>query len=323
MKRPIYTLGLIATLCCVATACNRAPRNTSCDVVEETYVHKYGVSIPAQDWTARGEDGQVISTMKDGVVVTKHFSGGTLNGDTTYTFPHSNLIEKVESYSNGTLAKETHYYQSGVPAQETIHQSDDGYTHTVWYENGSPKSIENYNSFGLAQGQYYDGRNMMETRVDNGEGVRNVRDGYGQLLSRDTIHNGNMTTRTTYHPNGSPKEITPYVNGVIHGELRTYLPAGEPNTIEQWADGSQTGKSIQYVNGEKFSEANYVNGVKNGPEYRFRDGNDVTHEITWKDNQKHGPTTSFVGETPQTEWYHQDKPVSKSKFDSMSGALAK
>lgn len=323
MKRSAYTLGLMATACVVATACNRTPRNTSEEVVRETYVHKYGVSIPAEDWTARGEDGQVISTMKDGVVVTKPFSSGTLNGDKTYTFPHSNLVERVETYSNGNLAKETHFYQSGVPAKETAYHADGAQTHTVWYENGSPKSIETHAESRLVQGQYYDGRNMMESRVDNGEGVRNVRDGYGQLQSRDTIQDGRLTTRTTYHPNGSPKEITPYSNDIVHGERRTYLPAGEPNTIEQWANGSQTGKTIQYVNGEKYSEATYVNGVKNGPEHRFRDGTEVTHEVTWKDDQQHGPTTSFIGETPQTEWYYQNKPVSKSKYDSMSGALAK
>lgn len=316
-------IGFIAATCFVTTACNRTPRNVGCDVVEETYVHKYGVPVPQQDWQARGEHGQVISTLKDGVIVTKQFNGGILDGDTTYTFPHSNLIEKIQTYSKGTLTKETLYYHSGVPMQETLIQANGSKNVKIWYENGSPKNIEDYDTAGLlTQGQYYDGRNQLEARIDNGEGIRHMRDAYGQLLSKDTIQGGVLTTGTTYHPNGSPKEITPYVKGVVEGERRTYLPAGEPNTVEQWVGGKQHGATVQYQNGEKVSEATYVNGSKTGLERHYRDGSEVIGEISWKSDQKHGPSTSYAGENPQTEWFLQGKPVSKAKFDSSGGALA-
>lgn len=321
MKSLIYHLGLVASTCCVMTACNRAPLNTCAEVVDETYVHKYGLEVPPEDWTARGEHGKVISTLKNGVVVTKHYSGGTLEGDTTYTFPHSELVEKVETYSNGKIIKEVNYYLSGVPLQETLMKPDGSKDTKFWYENGSPKSIEQYDSEGLlTQGQYYDGRNQLEARIDNGEGIRHMRDAYGQLISKDTIQGGELTTRTTYHPNGSPNEVTPYISGVIDGERKTYFPAGEPNTVEQWVGGKQHGMTIQYRNGEKISELTYVNGTKTGIERRYKDGEDLIGEISWKNDQKHGPLKSYIGGNTQIEWYHQDKPVSKSKFDSLNGA---
>lgn len=321
MKAITYGLLVVAGLS--VTACNRTPRNVGYDVVEETYVHRYGVPVPQQDWEARGEHGQVISRLKDGVIVTKQYNAGILEGDTTYTFPHSNLIEKVESYNNNTLTKETLYYHSGVPMQETDFAADGSKHVKVWYENGSPKSIEDYDAAGLMTlGQYLDGRNQLEARIDNGEGVRHMRDAYGQLLSKDTIQGGVMTTRTTYHQNGSPKEIIPYSNGIVDGELKTFLPGGEPNTIEQWVSGKQHGITTQYQNGEKVSESTYVSGVKTGIERRYHNGDEMISEIMWKNNLQHGPTVSYVGATPHTEWYHQGKPVSKAKFDSLMGALA-
>lgn len=322
MKRPIYTIGLIATVCCVTTACNRTPRNMCCEVVDETYVHKYGVEVPQQDWTARGEHGQVISTLNNGVVVTKSYAGGELDDDTTYTFPHSTTIEKVETYSNGVLVKEVLNTLSGIPTQETVYKDDRSKDMTIWYEKGSPKSVEHYDSSGLLiEGTYYDARHQLDARVVNGEGMRFVRDGYGQLLSKDTIQGGALTTRTTYHPNGTPNEITPYVNGIVEGQRKTYLPAGEPNTVETWENGKQTGITVFYLNGEKYSEVPFTNGIRTGVERRYRDGKEVVQEIAWKDNQKHGLSKNYVGDAEQAQWFYQDKPVSKNKFESMSGTL--
>ena len=71
-----------------------------------------------------------------------------------------------------------------------------------------------------------------------GKGSGN-RDHYGLLVSSDTIKNGEMVLQSTFYPNGSPKDKIPYRNGLIEGQLMTYYPSGEPNTLEDWLAGMQ------------------------------------------------------------------------------------
>ncbi len=114
--------------------------------------------------------------------------------------------------------------------------------------------------------------------------------------------------------------MTPYVNGVIEGERRTYLPGGEPATIEKWTGNAQHGTMQEYEHGEMRAEVPYVNGNKNGIERRYRDdGKTLAQEITWVHGQKHGPTLSYIGNTVKTDWYFRDRPVAnKLTFDMMS-----
>ena len=65
-----------------------------------SYRHRYGVEIPYENWQENGSTGQVVTTLKNGVVVKKNYVQGILDGDTFYTFPHSEKIEKVETYHN-------------------------------------------------------------------------------------------------------------------------------------------------------------------------------------------------------------------------------
>lgn len=323
MMRSKVGLSLLATLCCCTTACNRTQPDPNYEVIEETYIHKYGVCVPHDDWEARGEHGQVISTYKNGVTTTKSYTGGVLEGNTSYTHPHSDIVEKVETYSNGKVVKEEVFSQSGVPVQETLFQEHGKKSITFWYENGSPRSVEDYDSAGLLDsGKYYDAHHQLDGVVANGEGMRYMRDIYGQLVAKDMIQKGEMTSRTTYHPNGAPNAVTPYRNGMITGERRTYHPAGEPNTIEEWVGGKQEGMTTQFQNGEKYAEVPYIAGTKVGVERRYRNGTDVVKEIAWKNDQQHGPTTTHIGDTKQVQWYYKDKPISKGNFDNLNGAFS-
>ena len=57
--RLLYFSGLVlATLS--STACTRQGAD---NVVDETFVHKYGVAVPSDYWTSSGRDGSVISTI--------------------------------------------------------------------------------------------------------------------------------------------------------------------------------------------------------------------------------------------------------------------
>lgn len=289
------------------------------EIVDETYVHRYGVPVSPEDWSASGNYGQIVSTLANGVVVTKSYQAGVLDGDTTYSYPHSSAIEKVESYMNGVLQKESVYYISGAPKQETIYHNPQNRTVTSWYESGITKSKEDFQGNLLFQASYYGQNNQIESQVVNYNGTRTRRDDYGLLVSVDTIDKGQQTLRTTYHQNGSPKEVIPYANNQVHGLVKTYLPAGEPLTVEEWSHGIQSGKTTEFFNGEKAADSTYVNGQKHGIEKRYRDGHQVVQEISWVDGQKHGPANSFIGNVSKTDWYWQDKPVSKPNYDMLNG----
>src|SRR5688572_25453518 len=75
-------------------------------IVSQTFHHKYGFDVTAQEWKERAQDGQIISVLKDGVKVSRSYENGVLHGPTTYSFPHSTVIEKTEIYDQGTLLKE-------------------------------------------------------------------------------------------------------------------------------------------------------------------------------------------------------------------------
>jgi antitoxin component YwqK of YwqJK toxin-antitoxin module len=297
-------IGLLTSAC----ASRGGGRN---DVVDVTYVHPYGVEVPPENWTSNG---QVISTLKNGVVMNRNYKEGILEGETTYTYPHSDTIAKVETYSNGTLVKDIEKYPSGASAREIIHQDPSRKLLTTWYESGTPQGHEEHHDDMLIEGHYFDPSHQLESSVSNGEGVRTQRDGYGQLVSVDSIQNGQMVLQTASHPNGTPKEIASFQDKQMDGVRRTFFPSGEPNTHEEWSNGVQHGTTTVFRNGEKYAEVPYANGRKHGIERRYRDGNQLVEEITWAAGKMHGPYRTYIGNTIKTDWYYLDKQVSEAQF---------
>jgi antitoxin component YwqK of YwqJK toxin-antitoxin module len=312
LPRSLYFLILLGSL----SSCQN--RNCCDEVVCET-VHRYGVSLPPEDWSERGRCGQVVSMRKDGVAVTRNYDNGILHGECTYSFAHRDVIQKREMYEQGNLTQEQLHYTSGMPYKQTNYEGPGRQSMTIWYESGAPHAREIIDNGNLIQAEYYSMDQQLESNVENGNGLRTRRDGQGQLQSVDTIQNGQMVMSTTYHPNGAPAVITPYVNGMIEGDRRTYLPGGEPATIEKWRGNLQHGTSQEFEHGEKRAEVPYVNGRKHGIERRYRDdGQTLAQEITWVQGQKHGPTYSYIGNTKTTDWYFRNRQVAnKATFDMM------
>lgn len=314
--RSLFLLGFIS-LILIATSCRRESCDNCC-VVDETYVHKYGVAVPSDFWTESGEHGAVVSTMGDGIVITKSYASGVLDGDTTYSFPHSSQVQKKETYRQGTVVKTTEYFIDGTSKSETAYDSPLGMkTVSTWYLSGTPKSIEQYSGDLIVNGQYFTVQNQRDSTVENSNGTRLVRDDYGLLIATDTIQEGQLAQRTTYHPNGSPKEIIPHKNGLVDGTKKTFHPAGEPASTEEWAAGQQHGLSTSYQHGEKIAEVPYENGKKEGTEQRYRDGSKVVQEISWEEGRQHGPTTTHIGDNTKTDWYYRGQPTSKADYDFM------
>lgn len=307
----VYSLGLLLTACSPYPYGNR-------NVVEEQYVHQYGVEVDSNDWVQRGQNGQVISTLKNGVVIAKSYSQGIQHGETTYTFPHNQSIEKVETYQNGTLVKGVKNDMEGNPLYEVEYTPDRRKIITTWFENGLPQSREEYKGNRLEQGEYYTYDNKMESQLFQGTGLKVLRNFHGELLAKEDYLNGQVVMRSTYFSSGAPKEQISIQNGVAHGPKKIFNPDGEPTAIEEWDHGVHTGITTVFKNGEKYAEVPYVNGVKNGIEKRFKSGDIVVQEVTWKDNIQHGPMYSYIGGKSVTDWYFQGRQISKSQFDMMS-----
>lgn len=326
--RAIFSICLFFGMAMLTCACSKQTCDDcfTCqekDVVEQTYVHKYGVPVPQKEWSSRGQNGQVVSTLKTGVVVTKNYSNGYLDGEATYTFPHSGAIERKEKYEQGHLVSEREYYHSGTPKKEVEYLTPSSTAISMWYENGSPRCREDYHENCLLEADYYTLNNQVESRVDNGEGKKVNRDEFGQLLSTDYYEHGMIALRSIFYPNGAPKEMIPFQHGQVNGRKTTFLPGGEPRTVEEWVKDRQEGITVVFQNGEKIAEVPYFKGMKNGIEERFNDGQFIVEEITWKDGHKHGPCYTYIGEDTHIAWFFGGREVTKQQYDRLLKPIAR
>lgn len=314
MKTKISLLALMTLLAgCQSSSCTR-PGEPVC----ETYVHRYGVPLQQDDWVSRGQNGQVISRLKDGVVVSRTYDAGILEGETTYSFPNRETISKTEMYTQGVLIEETENYSAGVPFKKTVYETDLDKTVSTWYENSAPQSKEIYKNDLLIEGEYYLPSGQLEARIEDSQGIRMKRDQYGQLVVKETVANGKVVSQTEFYPNGSPKAVNSISNGIVHGQVSTFLAGGEPNTVEQRVNGIQHGTTIVFQNGEKFAEVPYNAGIKNGVERRFANDGSVVEEVTWKNGVKDGIARTYLNGTVKTHWYYQDREVTQSGYEVLS-----
>lgn len=287
-------------------------------VIKESFIHKYGVAMSKGEWLNRGSDGKVLTQYENGVSRTRTYQAGKLHGESSASFAHSSVIEKKQVYKEGNLQKEILHYTSGVPMWEKKYLEDGKSILTSWYEDGSPQSLENYVDELLEKGAYYTLNNELEASVDQKEGSRLIRDPFGNLLAKDLIKDGQLVLRTTYHPNGDPKVLASYQDGVIHGKKKTYWMGGEPNTIEEWNMGKQEGLTKIFQNGKVKASLQYLAGQRHGVEKRFNDQDVLVEEIYWIEDQRHGPSRNYIGDKTNTKWFHQGKVVSKFVFDEFA-----
>ncbi len=320
-------IGLSLGIALSVTSCARHASQQWCSQETETlsqaYIHKYGLQVPKNEWKNRGQNGQVVSTLKSGVVVSKNYKDGFLEGETTYSFPHSGAIQKVELYSAGRLTLETENYPTGIKKKQIEYASPKRKKVTVWYDNASPHYYEEYNDSHLIEGEYYTTHHQAEARVDQGNGKRINRDEFGVMQSEDKIMHGDLVMRTIFYPNGAPKEVIPYSNGVVSGRKKTFLPGGEPSTVEEWENDHRQGITLVFQNGEKIAEVPYINGQKNGIEQRYRDGQFIVEELTWRNGRKHGPCYRTVGETTIIEYFINGRKVPRVEYDRQMNHLIK
>lgn len=308
MKTFTYGLLFLCLACSTYTDSQSTPTTT--------YIHKYGVPVSKAEWEKRGRDGSVIETLDSGAELTQKYEDGVLHGVCTTTFPYRNTIDTLEEYDRGKLVRKVVHYSSGLPKREETYSVADHKTIKGWYEEGTPQFVETYFRDMLVTGAYHNKENDIDARVEDGSGTRIYRDAFGQRVYQDAMENGLIQTRTRYHISGTPESITPYVEGLAHGQKRIFSPAGEPIATETWVDGEQTGITTLYDNGERIAEIDYVAGKKHGQERRYR-SNVVVEEQTWANNMRHGPTKVTADGQNRILWHHRGKAVSKLTFDEL------
>lgn len=312
------SLFILASL----TSCSPKTKVDEYGAVKSTYVHQYGVEVADQtEWQSRGASGQIIKQMKNGATLTQSWQQGKLHGLSTITFPHSNVVQIESFYDNGVRLWLTCNYQSGMPRKQDIYRTDGTIVVSNWYEDGSPRACEVYKGNLLQSGDYFTKDQELETQIMDGTGERIRRDGHGQLVSKDEIENGKLTCRMLYYPSCMPKKYIPFHDGKVQGLVKTFHPAGEPDTIEEWQQGFQQGLTTVFANGQKIAFVPYIQGKKNGIEKRVRPGTDtVVEEISWHEDLKHGPSILYVDNDKVTDYYYNGQKVSRIEFTELDSS---
>ncbi|GAB4233922.1 MAG: toxin-antitoxin system YwqK family antitoxin [Chlamydiales bacterium] len=312
------TASLILLVLGTSSCVPYIPSQMSSDnIISQTYVHKYGIEMDGQEWISRGKDGQILTTLTDGTRRISSYSKGILDGETTYTFPHSHIIMRRDTYSEGTLVKSIYNTPAGTLQKEIFYISPTSTKIKEYFDNSATKCIEEYEEEALVFGEYFDRDSKMCSCVNQGSGIRSVRDFYGHLEYRDMIENGEVIKKMTFYPSGTPKTETPYVNGLIEGTRKLFAPTGEPEAIETWSKNKREGITILYQNGGIIAEVPYSDGVKEGIELRYNDERKVVEEISWSHGLRHGLTITHIGDVRRTQWYYKGKPITKNHFDEM------
>ncbi len=314
LQKPItLTFSLVALS---LTGCHNTQDTDN--VVSERYVHKYGYALTKAEWQAKDYPGQVITLLADGSTVTSTYEAGLLHGSMTATYPHSQTVEFYTLYNQGEKVKEIQYDATGTPIKEWIQLSPTRYCISMWYHEGSPMLVEEYAGEELLEGQYFSLNNEIESRVEKGAGTKFQRAREGTLLAREMVEQGYSLKKETFYSNGTPETIAFYHRNVLHGEKKCFALTGEPLSIEEWVNGELHGKATYFENGNRYLETSYLYGQKNGTERHYIDGEILSQEITWENDQKHGPTNLYINGEKETRWFYADKSISEHKFEELS-----
>lgn len=303
------------SICFICVLLCASCQKPSQEVIKTSYYHSYGPAVSAGQWKEQGSTGTISTLKGDGVEVCRSYVDGVLQGSSTWSFPHSKIIERFEEYAQGHKVSSGHNFPSGVTeTEEEILSPDDTLIH-CWYEDGSPRSLEHFLSNHLFEAQYYNDDGELESAISNGNGVRVNRSFQGILLSREQLALGEVVSREIFHSNGVVKETCSYLHGKKEGVRKCFDEAGRPERIEMYKADRLDGSVLSFREGTKSSFVPYVEGKREGVEQHFHpDLGTVIEEITWSNDERNGPSTVYVDGAPLTTWYWRDTLVTEAQF---------
>lgn len=294
-------------------SCKNNDNNSN--VVSQKFVHKYGFDLSETEWQKRSKSGISITTLENGVTLTKTYNDNVLHGPTTYSYPNSSIIERTLIYDNNTLVKQTFNDKNSIPYKQEVYEPVSKKIITLWDKSGVPISIEEYEGEELIDGKYFRPDNELEASIENGSGYRFKRDREGELLYKEKFENGMLLNRTTYHSNGKVKSTMSFKNYVLHGDQINYTPSGQVLMTMTWKDGNLDGTHLIYEKGTKIAEIPYNNGLKNGIERHFDTSGQLVSETHWELDKKHGSERVYKDNDTEIKWFYKGKAVSIKRFE--------
>lgn len=284
------------------------------DPLSRKYAHQYGHPLSEAEWKARGSSGTVTTRLASGAVRVEHYDQGQLHGEVTETFPFQEIVAFKQVYERGAKVKQTTFSPSSIP----LHQQEwrgDQHLVTFWYGDGSPLAVETYEQDRLISGAYYSKSGDAEAEVIEGRGMRLCRDAFGKLIAKEEIAGGEVALRTELFDDGAPKRVTPFFKSAIHGVVASYLPDGQPATVEHYHLGLRHGHSVSYINGEKATEIPYLHGRREGVEKHYADGKMLVKTISWAKDEQHGPAEVLLPEAHRIEYWYRGQLVPKFTYE--------
>lgn len=211
---------------------------------------------------------------KRGKVTTKHTNGVKASqgkvrnykktGTWSYWNDKGQLIQQV-SYKNNVLnGIAIDYYDGKQKSSEGNYvdgQKDGAWQQ--WYKSGKQLSHNFY-----LKGQY---EGLQRSWYENG------------TLREESIYKyGVLLNRKGWFASGRIRKIENYANGMRNGEWRLYQEEGNdtlPILIEHYQNDKLHGQTIEYRNGRKVTEANYILGKLDGAKRAWElNGNKILEE---------------------------------------------
>ena len=308
----VRTLFFFGASSLLSIGCSTSPQE---EVVKTSYYHTYGPQVDQADWADLGGTGEVVEVLKNGVEVRKEYVGGVLQGTSSWTFPYTKVTDRVEEYHDGQRIITSCNYETGSPKfQEELLPKDQRIVH-AWYDDGSPRLIEEYKGTRLAEAQYFTIDGEVEGSVLGGNGMKVERSRNGELLTREQLKGSEVVASESFYSNGQLREAIAYQDLKRHGQSRRFSEDGEPLSVEQWTCGVVDGTQLFFEGGQPVRQITYAMGKKEGAELRFRPGTEeVVEEISWHQDVRHGPSKTYLGDQILTEWYWRGNHTSEEQF---------
>lgn len=289
-KRSTYfsTFSGIATACAVSfflCGCQKSSR----EVVKTSYYHQYGPEIKVNEWKDQGSTGEKVETLKNGVEVRKNYVDGVLHGPSTWSFPHSAIVERFEEYENGKKVAFGWNFSSGSPEWQDELLPDGKRVVRSWYEDGSPRFVEEFMNDQLLEGQYFTTDGEAESVVLEGNGIKVERTPQGVLVIRERYVDKEPIVKEIFYPNGFVKEVISYRDGKKDGLRKCFDDTGRTLLVESWKEGELHGLTTYFQESVVVRHVHYKHGKKDGLEVIFDPISGATlEEISWSNDVRQG-----------------------------------
>lgn len=156
------------------------------------------------------------------------------------------------------------------------------------------------------------------------QGVMETFDADGVPESRMSFHQGTLHGPSTIFQAGRPAVQMHYVNGLLHGEVRSFDPAGRLTAVTSFVGGKRSGDSqIFRPDGTLFRREVWHDDQMHGPVEEFNPDGSLLRRSTYVANMLHGEVLTFGAAGTEPERVIFDKGLAKGPLAPLAGPVAK